>query len=179
MKINAIFYFVLLLLLCAFTSCEKNGGDHPDADVQGEVEFYLLDAFETVDSTPEIDLSSIVLSEEVLLSYADLKSYNAREYFFELSDDAKEIIEGMEHSVNGTAFVVSANEELVYTGYFVPSYSSVSLQWIVIDPTFWHLTKRMYVKLGYPGQFDGFDIPDLRNDERILEIFRRDGKLVE
>ena len=77
----------------------------------------------------------------------------------------------MEHSIGGIAFAVTANEELVYTGYFVPSYSSASVQWIVIDPLFWHLTNRMYVNLGYPGLFEGAVIPDHRNDERILKIF--------
>jgi len=37
----------------------------------------------------------------------------------------------------------------------------------------------MHVNLGYPGQIEGAVIPDLHNDDRILRIFRRDGKLVD
>lgn len=174
MKINVPCMAGLLFFSCTFLSCEKETVDLP-----GDVEFYLLDFYETLDSTPEIDLSTLVLAELPLLTYPEMKSYNSRNYFFKLTGEGRDKIEGMEHSVGGVAFAVTANEEVVYTGYFVPSYSSLAIQWIVIDPLFWHLTNRMYVNLGYPGLFEGSAIPDLRNDERILEIFRRDGKLAE
>ena len=174
MKVHWQSLLVTLFFFCLFASCEKEGEEIP-----GEVEFYLLDSYETLDETAEIDPGSLVLSEDPLLVYSDLKSYNANEYFFKVTDKARETIEGMEHSVGGIAFAVTANEEVVYTAYFVPSYSSVSIQWIVIDPVFWHLSNRMHVKLGYPGQIEGSVIPDLRNDERILKIFRRDRNLVE
>ena len=174
MKMHLPSLVAMLLFFCLFASCKKDVEDVP-----GEVEFYLLDSYETVNETPEIDPGSVVLAEDPLLVYADLKSYNADEYYFKVTDKARETIEGMVHSVSGIAFAVTANEEVVYTAYFVPSYSSASVQWIVIDPVFWHFTNRMHVKLGYPGQFEGSVIPDLRNDERILKIFRRDRKLVE
>ncbi|MFO7669998.1 MAG: hypothetical protein R6W31_10105 [Bacteroidales bacterium] len=174
MKYRTLSLFLVVLLIGAFTSCEKS-----DRDVIGEVEFYLLEDFVTVNETPEIELASVVLTEDPLLVYSDLTFYNAREHYFNVTDRAKEKIEGMEHSVSGKAFAVTANREVVYTGYFVPAYSSASVQWIVIDPIFWHLTNRMDVNLGYPGQFEGIEIPDLRNDERILKIFRRDRKLKE
>jgi hypothetical protein len=174
MKISFTFSAIVLLLLFSFVSCEKC-----DCDVEGEVEFYLLSAYDTMEGSPEIDLATLVLAENPILSYADLKSYNAKAYYFKLTDLARERIEGMDHSVAGTAFAVTASKEVVYTGYFLPSYSSLGMQWIVIDPLFWHLSNRMYVKLGYPGSIEGEEIPDLRNDDRILGIFRRDGNLVE
>ena len=174
MKMYLPSLFITLFFFCLFTSCEKDGEDIP-----GEVEFYLLDSYETLNETAEIDPGSVILAGDPLLVYSDLKSYNAKECFFNVTDEARETIEGMEHSVNGIAFAVTANEEVVYTAYFVPSYSSASVQWIVIDPVFWHFTNRMYVKLGYPDQFEGSVIPDLRNDEQMLKIFRRDRNLVE
>lgn len=174
MKCRRLSLFFVALIMGAFTSCKKS-----DRDVIGEVEFYLLEDYATVNETPEIDPDSVVLKEDPLLGYPDLTLYDAREYYFKVTDGAREKIEGMEQSVSGIAFAVTANQEVVYTGYFVPAYSSASVQWIVIDPIFWHSTNRMYVNLGYPGQFEGFEIPDLRNDERILQIFRRDGKLKE
>jgi hypothetical protein len=174
MKYRTLFLLLIALMLGAFTSCKKS-----DSDVIGEVEFYLLEDYATVGETPEIDPDSVVLREDPLLVYSDLTHYNAREYYFIVTDGAKEKLEGMEHSVSGKAFAVTANREVVYTGYFVPAYSSASVQWIVIDPIFWHSTNRMDVNLGYPGQWEGVEIPDLRNDERILQIFRRDRKLKE
>ena len=165
---------IIFILFLSFTACEKN-----NENVTGVVEIYLLEAHETVGETPEIDLATVVLKQDPLLGYPDFKSYNAKEYFFEVTDHGRETIEEMDKSVAGIPFAVTADEEVVYTGYFVPTYSSVSLQWIVIDPVFWQLTNRMYVQLGYPGQFEGSVIPDHRNDPRILDIFRRDGNLVE
>ena len=170
----SLLLITMLLLMGALTACDKDVGD-----VAGEVEFYLLDDYLTVNETPEIDPASVLLKDDPLLGYSELKSYNAREHYFTVTDGAREKIEGMQHSVSGIAFAVTANNEVIYTGYFVPSYSSVGVQWIVIDPIFWHLTNRMYVSLGYPGQIEGVEIPDLRNDERILAIFRRDGRLTE
>jgi hypothetical protein len=174
MKIMHTAYVIVALLILSFTACENC-----DCDVGGEVEFYLLDAYETLDESPEIDLSTVVLQEVPVLRYDDLKSYNTKEYYFKLTEEGRERIEGMDHSVAGVAFVIAANDELIYTGYFLPSYSSLGLQWFVIDPLQWSLTNRMHVNLGYPGQIEGVEIPDFRNDERILEIFRRDGNLVE
>jgi len=178
MKLNTICLFVVLLFMGALMACDKDDGD-PSGDVTGEVELFLLESYEVVNETAEIDLASVVLKEDPLLRYSDLKLYNAKEYFFKVTDAARERIEWMEHSVSGEAFAVLADGELIYTGYFVPSYSSLSVQWIVIDPVFWHSTNRMFVKLGYPAHFEGALIPDLRNDERILKIFRRDGNLTE
>ena len=166
--------FIILLLLVNLTGCQK---EHER--VTGGVEIRLLDAFETVGDTPEIDLASVVVAGTPLLDYQDLKSYNAREYFFRITDDAREAVREMDQSVTGIAFGVTADDELVYTGYFVPTYSSASVQWIVIDPILIGTDLRMHVQLGYPGQFEGSVIPDQRNDPRILDIFRRDGKLVE
>ena len=174
MKNTLIFVPTIILLFLFFTACEKN-----NENVTGVVELYLLEVYETVGETPEIDLATVILAPEPLLGYPDFKSYNAKEYYVKVTDDARETIEEMDHSVAGVPFAVTADEEVVYTGYFVPAYSSISMQWIVIDPVFWRLNNRMYVALGYPGQFEGSVIPDHRNDPRILDIFRRDGNLVE
>ena len=162
-----------LLIPCLF-SCDKKS-----TPVTGEVELYLLEEYETVDESPEIELNSIVLEQDPLISYPGFKSYHANEFYFNITENAREAVEEHTWTVGGTAFAVTADKEVIYTGYFVPMYSSIAVQWIVIDPFFWHTNSNMYVSLGYPGQLEGFVIPDPRNDPRILDIFRRDGKLIE
>lgn len=174
MKVPPTLIFLVFLILISFTACEKNSDE-----VTGVVEIYLLEEFETVGEGAGIDAASAVTKPKPLVKYDDLRKYNAEEYFFKVTDDARETIENMPQSVFGIAFAVTADDELIYTGYFVPLYSSASVQWIVIDPLFWRLDNRMYVELGYPGLIEGSVIPDHRNDPRILDIFRRDGKLVE
>ena len=41
------------------------------------------------------------------------------------------------------------------------------------------LQNELKVELGYPGQIQGTIIPDKRNDSQILDIFKRDNKLIE
>lgn len=154
-------------------SCEKS------EKISGEVEFYLLKSFETVDNTCEISASSVDLESYPLIAYSDIKSYSSKDYVFRVTNDAVETIEALEHSVLGLPFAVTADDELIYTGYFWPSYSSAMCQWIVIDPLMWGGNNELHVELGYPGTFEGVVIPDERNNEKILDIFRRDGKLKE
>ncbi len=101
------------------------------------------------------------------------------EYTFELSKSAINAIEGLQHSVNGLAFAITADNTIIYTGYFWPSYSSASCNWVVIDPVMINVGNKIMVKLGYPGAVQGQAIPDKRNDNRIISIFESDHKLIQ
>jgi hypothetical protein len=152
---------LLLVLLCLLMSGCELGKD------VGEVELYLLESYETLEGSCEIKNSSVVTRESPLVTYEDFLTYNADEFFFMITDEAKESIQSLQHSVRGLAFAITSDREVVYTGYFWPSYSSLGCNWVVID------------RLGYPGYPEGSEIIDHRNDRRILDQFRRDGKLVE
>jgi hypothetical protein len=174
MKTAPLFLLSLVFISGWIASCDKS-----DNVGSGEVAFYLLDDFDTLNVDCAIDESTVVLESEELIEYSWLLSYDPVEYVFRISDEAVEVIENMEHSVFGIPFGVAADGELIYTGYFWPSYSSLICQWITIDPLLIGMDNGFHVRLGYPGQIDGVDIPDRRNDPRILEIFRSYGKLVE
>ena len=90
----------------------------------------------------------------------------------------KQPLKGRSWPVNGTPFAVVAKGALIYTAYFWPSYSSLSCQWVVADPFIVAITKSLQIKLGYPGQSEGANIPDHRNDSRITRIFASHGKLL-
>jgi hypothetical protein len=164
----------LLLICLSLAACDKN-----QSGVTGVVELYLMDEFGTVGEGCAIDPGTVKLQQEPLLWYANFLSYSPSEYAFTITYDARDTIEKMEHSVFGVPFGVTAGGELIYTGYFWPGYSSLGCQWIVIDPVFWRDGDKLYVELGYPGLMEGAEVPDHRNDPRILGIFRRDGKLAE
>ena len=114
-----------------------------------------------------------------LISYSDFLSYDSLEYAFWLSNRAMKAIENLEHSVHGIAFGIKANGTLVYTGYFWPSYSSAICDWVVIDPIVTGVEYKIIVRLGYPGLLQGMEIPDKRNDSRIIKIFEDDNKLIQ
>lgn len=159
-----------------FTACDKSDSDN----VSGVVELYLLESYETIESSCQIEKSSVVTKENPLIKYSDFESYNTDEYVFKISSGAKDDIKNLEHSVHGLPFAVTANEELIYTGYFWPGYSSAICDWFVIDPLFIDLSgNQMRVELGYPGLMEDWEISDERNNKLILDIFKRDGKLIE
>jgi len=174
MKTACFIGITLTVLMLSLPSCEKYTGD-----AEGEVELYLLKSYENLDQTWGIELSSAEIEREPLITYAEFKSYHSKKYIFSLTRAAAEKVENLDHSVHGLAFGIVANEELIYTAYFWPSYSSASCDWLVADPFMLSGRNELHVQLGYPGLLDGVQIPDERNNEMILDIFRRDGKLIE
>ena len=163
------------MMVAAF-SCDRKRDD-----VGGVVELYLLEDFQTAGERCAIDNSTVHLQGEPLIGYDDLLGYDPEDHAFHVSGAALDAVENLQHSVWGIAFGVTANGELVYTGYFWPMYSSLSCQWVIIDPIHMMMAGdgTMRVELGYPGLIEGAEIPDSRNDPSILAIFRRDGKLIE
>ena len=169
-----IFTYAIIGILSVLTyGCEKDG-----INSDGKVELYLLDSYSKIENSFQIDEATIKTQTSPLISYTDFISYDSINYTFELSDKAKNTIKNMEHSVHGVAFAVKANGTLIYSGYFWPSYSSASCDWVVIDPMMSSIDNKIIVSLGYPGLFQGQVIPDKRNDSRIIEIFEYDNKLI-
>lgn len=169
-----LFYFLAGLLMLTVTGCEK---ENTMVSSDGTVDLYLIDSFSKIGHSSRIDESSVITQNTPLLNYSDFLSYDSSNYTFELSDRGKEAIENLNLSTQGLAFAIKADDALIYTGYFWPSYSSASCDWVVIDPIMASTTSRIQVKLGYPGLVEGQVITDRRNDERIISIFKRDGKL--
>ncbi|MFA6334983.1 MAG: hypothetical protein WCX48_05420 [Bacteroidales bacterium] len=174
MKRNIFFISIVGILGFFITGCDKNGNSNPTT---GFVELYLLDSYKTVGNTKQIDESTIVTKAEPLVAYSDFLSYDSSKFTFKISDKAKTAIKNINHSVHGVAFAVKANNMVVYTGYFWPSYSSATCDWLFIDPIMVDINNRLKVELGYPGPSPEMTIPDKRNDKRILDIFESDHKL--
>lgn len=168
-------HFLLLFTIPGFLtiSCDK------DAVTPGvSVDIYLLESFETIDHFCQIDESSIVLQNEPLIRYQDIVSYNSSEYIFSLSSQGQEAIEDFDLAIHGQAFAVTVDGEPIYTAFFWASFSSAMCQWVVADPLFIGNDDGLKINLGYPGTWEGFEIPDKRNDPRLLAVFKKDGKLI-
>lgn len=173
MKATLLVSMVGLFILLAF-GCKK---DEPSGASDGKIELYLIDTYSKIGYSYQIDESSVVTKNTPLISYADFLSYDSSEYTFELSDRALAAIKNLEHSVHGLPFAIKANDTLIYTGYFWPSYSSAGCDWVVIDPIMASIRNKIEVRLGYPGLIEGKTIQDKRNDERIIRILKLDHKL--
>ena len=171
-------YIIVLIGIINFVliACDN---DEIDNIIGSDVELYLIESYETIDNTFQIDENTVITKESPLVYYSDFISYNSNNYIFEISNESKDRIDNLEHSVHGLAFALKVDNKLIYTGYFWPSYSSQSCNWVVIDPFRLSLSNELKVVLGYPGLVIGEEIQDKRNDNQILDVFRRDSKLIE
>ena len=175
MKRQVLFIALFVTFNSIFIACDKNENTNPK---DGGVELFLLDSYQTIGSTYyQIDEKTIVTKTQPLLTYSDFLSYEPNTYTFKISDTAKETIKSLKHSVHGIAFAIKANNVLIYSGYFWPSYSSASCDWVVIDPMMLLISNELTVQLGYSSSKVEL-IPDKRNDKRILDIFTNDDKLI-
>ncbi len=168
--------FLIILISLIHISCSTN---NDPVNPNDKVEIYELAVFETEGNSCQIIETSAILKDNPLITYGELLSYNSKEYIFNFSDNGEAIIKNMQHSVRGIPFAITVDDELIYTGYFWPAYSSLRCDWVTIDPLHIEFSGEGHVSVGYPGPNPGFKIPDKRNDPRILEVFRKDGKLIE
>lgn len=175
MKRQIILIAIFMSLHFIFIACDKNENTNLK---HGNVELYLLDSYQTIGSTYQIDEKTIVSKTTPLVTYPDFLAYDSSTFTFKISDAAIKSIKSLQLSVHGVPFAIKANNVLIYTGYFWPSYSSAGCDWVVIDPLLLGIGNELRVQLGYPGLVQGVVIPDKRNDERILEIFASDNKLI-
>lgn len=169
--IKHLLYSIGLLTILA-TGCEKKDDT---SDFEGKVALYLVKSYSTLENSNKIIEQSVVTESVPLVYYSDFLSYDSAEFAFELSSRATEAIKKLDHSVHGIPFAIKAYNNLVYTGYFWPGYSSASCDWITMDPM--SIGNKIYVRLGYPGLSQGQTIEDKRNDKRIIQLFKEDNKL--
>lgn len=172
MKIKNLFLLLIPLFILSCNEDYKIGSDEI-------VEVYLIESYKVNENENlyfQIDESSIVTEKYPLIRYSEIISYNPEKYELELSKDAAKRIKEMKHSVHGIPFAVKVNNTLIYSGYFWPSISSASCDWVVIDPIT-STENTFQIKLGYPVFRDDISIPDKRNDKRLINAFKRDKKL--
>jgi hypothetical protein len=125
-----------------------------------------------------IDLDTIPLETEPILTQDDIVRYDAETHTFDLTLEAAERLEALQWPLRGPAFVLTVGADRIYAGAFWTPLSSLSFDGIVI---LWlpHASSEGYtyrVDLGYPGP-DFFTGPDPRSDSRILQALERGGLL--
>jgi hypothetical protein len=174
-------YQFILLIACSLISflipysCEKGS----DIGYAGkEIEIYILNDYKTENAADIIDNSTVVLNEKPLITYNEIISYNKEDYTFEVNESAIDKLNedgGLKYHFK--AFAVTVDKSIIYTGYFWPAYSSSIKQWFVIDPILYSGENKLRVGLAYPTDAFAGTYQDKRNDIRIINVLKRDGKL--
>ncbi len=166
---------ILILIISIFASCEK----YQSVRQPGTgLEFYLIKDFQRVGTSAKIINSTVTLSDSVIIYYDEIISYDSDTYTFTVTEScANKLNDFKNNHIHGTPFAVTVDKEIIYTGYFWCGFSSSMVDWVTIDPLNYSGKNRLRVSLGYPGLIQGDYIPDNRNDYRILDILKKDGKL--
>jgi hypothetical protein len=171
MKTIKILFLIFIPLLIACKHDEQLPSNQ-------KVEFILLDSYETKMGSKAILKNSIVLNDSSLIEYAGISTYDSETYRFFLTAEAKQaLIDFGPERLHGKAFALTINRKAVYTGYFWALFSSSICDWVYIDPLMFPETDFLEVKLGYPWYSPEMQIPDDRNNEELLKILEKDGKL--
>jgi hypothetical protein len=169
---NAVVRLVLLFLavLTVCLSCKK------DTINSGKiVEIYLLKSFQRVTGKCQVDASQSVLQDTPAITNQDIMGYYSSTYQFKLTDTS---IQKVKVFKDATPFAVTVDRQVIYYGFFKPSYSSSSCDASITMDVDWITGNRINLRLGYPGQMQGVVIDDKRNDPLLLETLKMQGKLL-
>ena len=166
---------IISLLILLLAGCEK----YLSPRQQGYgLEFYFIKDFQRIGTSAKIINSTVNLSDSVIIYYDEILSYNSDTYTFTLTESSANWLNDFKNNhIHRTPFAVTIDKEIIYTGYFWCGFSSSMVDWVTIDPLNYSGKNQLRVSLGYPGLILGDYIPDDRNDDRILDILRRDSKL--
>jgi len=157
----------LTVLLAIMTACEKESGTG--------LEVYYLTDFKTKTPSMEIISGSERLSKDPIIYYADILRYDSSNYCFKITDIKADELSKISWPTQGKAFAITIDKSIIYSGYFMPGYSSSGADWFVINP--FPFESWIYVNLGYPGDIERLVAIDPRNDARIISLLKSDNKL--
>jgi hypothetical protein len=160
-------FAIMTVFPFALITCEKDSGSG--------LEIYLLTDFQKKSSSYEIISGSEKLSKNPIISYNEIVLYDSTDHYFQIESSKAQELNQKNWSVQGTAFSLTINKSIIYSGYFIPGYSSLGIDWIAIDPL--SIDSKIQVSLGYPGDWAQLADRDPRNDNRIINLLLNDNKL--
>jgi hypothetical protein len=158
---------ILTIFISILVSCKKDSGFG--------LEIYLLTDYQSKNLSKEIIPGSEKLSKNPIIYYHDIIFYDSTNHYFQIEPSKAEEFYHINWTTQGTAFSLTVNKVIIYSGYFMPGYSSSSADWFIIDP--FSVDSKIYTRLGYPGELDRLVNIDPRNDHRIIDLLKRDNKL--
>lgn len=158
---------ILTIFLSILVSCEKDSGFG--------LEIYFLDDYKTPLYSKEIIAGSEKLSKTPIVYYHDIIYYDSTDYYFKLEISKADELKHLNWSADGKAFSLTINKSIIYSGYFDTNSSSAGVDWIVINP--YSIDSSVPIRLGYPVEPSRLVSNDPRNDDRIINLLRKDNKL--
>jgi hypothetical protein len=122
------------------------------------------------------DLGSLPLQAQAFIPADEILSYSASSHDLALRRAAIDRLAKLSVPVQGLGFVICDGSRPLVAGAFWTLISSLSFEGLTINVPFGALDTTVHLYSGYP-MMDGAASDDPRDDPRLLEAFRRDGKL--
>jgi hypothetical protein len=124
-------------------------------------------------------LNHVDIEEKPIIDIGDIVKYDANIHAITLTSNAYERIANLEVPVQGRSFLVCVNKQVIYSGAFWTPISSYAYSGITIwKPLIPRDTNIIKLELGYPPS-SFYKDEDLRNDPRVIQSLKQDGKLVQ
>ncbi len=160
---------IILGILFASCSCSKAEGEG----------FAIYLTKDDIPPTRLPVLSYVNIEEQPLIGVNDIVKYDAGTHEITLTSNAYKKITDLEVPVSGKSFIVCVDKQIIYSGAFWTPLSSLSYDGITICmPLGSQETNVIHVELGYPSS-SFYTGEDTRDNPKIMESLKRDGKLSE
>jgi hypothetical protein len=160
----------VVVIMATFLSCKK------ESISAGEtVEIYLLKKAQLVTGKCQVEASQSMLQDTPTIKNLDILAYDSFTHQFKLTDSS---IQKVKTFRDATPFAVTVDRQVIYYGFFKPAYSSSACDASITMDLDWTTGNRINLRLGYPGQMQGMIIDDNRNDPKLLETLKQQGKLL-
>ncbi|WP_291860611.1 hypothetical protein [Marinilabilia sp.] len=168
-------YVAIVLILVVTGSCEKEKRIPVNGSKGKTVDIYLHPMYQTTVGDTGEEPTMFLPTDSIIIPYSEILGYSSEECVFYVSDKISAILNDPENYLYQAPFSVAVDGEMIYRGFFWTRLSSATCRWPVICIE--DASGRLQVEVGYPSAPER--APDRRNDPAILEVFRRDGKLVD
>lgn len=159
---------MLFFAIIGLGSCQEEDCCFPRAGEQ--VEFQLLKYYSTKPGTHS-EIATAITTGKSFISYDEIDSYDESNYTFTID---REVLSRVREITEPTPFAVVVDRQVVYTGFFWPSFMSIPCDCLRIDPL--ATSDQLKVELGYAALRDLSHL-DHRNEKVLLGTLQRDGKL--
>jgi hypothetical protein len=166
--------FILLVLYTILPGCETGTKDVSSGFT--ELSFH----FTTDTLTRELlNIDVVEVLAEAFISYSDIVSYNVTTHIFRLNHPIDSLFDYTKN-YDGRGFVAMLDTTKIYCGVvFSPYHSSINPNIVITLPLDGVSDENcLEIRCGYPEESYYTGIDEI-NDERIVDLLKRDNKLIE
>jgi Kunitz/Bovine pancreatic trypsin inhibitor domain len=175
---NLVFSIIILCLILG-VSCSKVKEDDLEPSIAlstvattQPISFYLLKSYKLLPNQCAVDLKSVVLADQPLLTSNDVISYNDKTYTYSVSTHGYAAVRALK---DATPIAICLGKKIIFTSIYKPLTSSSTCYQSITAQAM--RNNEIKFQLGYPSLPTGVKIDDQRNNSELIETLRAYSKL--